>query len=256
MKKENIDQKKKWDKRADSYPRFSEKSSGIEDKVINITESAGVFFTGKTVLDIGCGTGRFTIRIAKKAAHVTGMDISGEMLNILLEDSLAEGLTNISTVCADWKDIRPEKTDIVMATLTPALRTEEDFQRMIDTAEEHVIYLGWVERRESAMIREIYSMHSVNPSGFNFPDTFSELLEKGEYGFRFFPVHDQWERTGTIDEISERLTESIREYGKEPDLKAIRQKILENSSDGKTVTYLTDVDLKLAIVSKINDALK
>src|SRR5438445_10832592 len=31
---------------------------------------------GKVVLDIGCGSGKFTLKIAKKAKQVTGIDIS------------------------------------------------------------------------------------------------------------------------------------------------------------------------------------
>ncbi|PLX70578.1 MAG: hypothetical protein C0602_03455 [Denitrovibrio sp.] len=250
MKKYNINQKEKWNKRAHSYPSFSEETSGVEERVISLAESAGVAIRDKTLLDIGCGTGRFTIRISKKASQVTAVDISENMLNILEEDARAEGLTNIKTLCADWKDTSPAKCEIVMATLTPALRTEHDFQRMLDTAEEHVIYLGWVQRKECPMIRDIYKTHNVDPTGFDFPGKFSDLLEKRTYDVQFFPVKDEWERTGSITEMTERLAQSIKEYGGEPDLNSIRQKLLENSTDGINITYITDVELKLAIISK------
>ncbi|PID23831.1 class I SAM-dependent methyltransferase [Sporosarcina sp. P7] len=42
--------------------------------------SAGVF--GKKVLDIGCGTGVLSAKLAKKGAYVTGIDLSAEMLEV------------------------------------------------------------------------------------------------------------------------------------------------------------------------------
>jgi len=124
----HIDQTKKWNKRADTYPRFSEQTSGIEDRVIGLAEKSGISFSGKTVLDIGCGTGRFTIRIAKKAKHVTGTDISENMLNIMREDMESEGLKNVEIVHADWTKFPDgRRWDITMATLTPALKGRGQF---------------------------------------------------------------------------------------------------------------------------------
>ncbi|MEJ2749998.1 MAG: class I SAM-dependent methyltransferase, partial [Anaerolineae bacterium] len=37
-------------------------------------------FTGKRVLEIGCGNGRLTWRYAEKAAHVTGIDPNADRI--------------------------------------------------------------------------------------------------------------------------------------------------------------------------------
>lgn len=47
---------------------------------------------GKRVLDIGCGTGNFSFKLAKRGYHVIGVDVSGEMLAIAKKRAAADGL--------------------------------------------------------------------------------------------------------------------------------------------------------------------
>jgi ubiquinone/menaquinone biosynthesis C-methylase UbiE len=47
---------------------------------------------GRHVLDMGCGTGRFTVPLARSGAVVTGLDISSSMLGVARRKLRAEGL--------------------------------------------------------------------------------------------------------------------------------------------------------------------
>lgn len=47
---------------------------------------------GELVLDIGCGTGSLALRLAERAARVTGIDISPQMLDMAREKVEAAGL--------------------------------------------------------------------------------------------------------------------------------------------------------------------
>ncbi|MEA1939165.1 MAG: class I SAM-dependent methyltransferase [Candidatus Caldatribacteriota bacterium] len=47
---------------------------------------------GMKVLDIGCGTGNFSVKLAKKGCKVTSIDLSDKMLNLAREKSAKENL--------------------------------------------------------------------------------------------------------------------------------------------------------------------
>lgn len=47
---------------------------------------------GMKVLDIGCGTGNFSIKLAKKGCKVTGIDLSDKMLRLAREKTEKKGL--------------------------------------------------------------------------------------------------------------------------------------------------------------------
>lgn len=53
------------------------------------------------VLDAGCGVGRHALRVAPRAAHVTGVDFSAEALRVLAEEAARRGITNVDVSTAD-----------------------------------------------------------------------------------------------------------------------------------------------------------
>ena len=72
-----------------------------------------------TVLDIGCGEGTITKKIAKKAKSVTGIDKSEGMLEELNRNAKEEKLDNINTIKMDINDLNYENIgdyDIVLAS--------------------------------------------------------------------------------------------------------------------------------------------
>ncbi len=58
-----------------------------------------------TALDIGCGTGRLVRALAAHCGHVTGIDISTEMIKRAREDNAH--LTNVEWVVGDGTGLRP-----------------------------------------------------------------------------------------------------------------------------------------------------
>ena len=72
-----------------------------------------------TVLDIGCGEGTITRKIAKKAKSVTGIDKSELMLEELNKKAEDENIVNIHTIQKDINDLDYDEIgdyDIVLAS--------------------------------------------------------------------------------------------------------------------------------------------
>jgi len=88
-----------WDAKAASFSSRN-RSSLYVDLFIKHLPLA----TCDSVLDIGSGPGTLALPIARSVKHVTAMDFSGGMLDLLHNAAVNENLDNISTVQCAWDD--------------------------------------------------------------------------------------------------------------------------------------------------------
>ncbi|MBI3596744.1 MAG: class I SAM-dependent methyltransferase [Nitrospirae bacterium] len=72
--------------------------------------------TGERVLDVGCGTGIYTLELARRDVHVVGVDPSMEMILIAREKVRQAGLKGY-VICgsAEALPFRPERFDLALA---------------------------------------------------------------------------------------------------------------------------------------------
>ncbi len=68
-----------------------------------------------TLLDVGAGTGRFALPLARQICSVTALDQSAAMLDVLEQKAAQAGVTNIHRLEAGWPDAPVEPHDIVLA---------------------------------------------------------------------------------------------------------------------------------------------
>ncbi len=85
-----------WDKTARKYAK-----SKIADKAgyrRSLARTADYLLPEDEVLEIGCGTGATALQHAPRVKHITGTDISGEMVAIATEKVLEDGRLNAEFV--------------------------------------------------------------------------------------------------------------------------------------------------------------
>jgi SAM-dependent methyltransferase len=155
------EKKNQWDEKARNYNRYSPDNSRFEAKVIHKIEELGIDFSQKNIIDVGAGTGAYTIRLAKKAHFVVAMDFSSQMLEVLKEDAIKEKVSNLKTQVSSWSDYELEQTfDIAFTTMSPALSNENDFLKFHKCAQTK-IYLGWAGQRDSDILQKLFEVHDT-----------------------------------------------------------------------------------------------
>lgn len=138
MKSEDRNREAFWDAKAKS---FSEKQNMLPDtipeKITQFLVDNNYLHRGTNILDIGGGSGRYAIPMARTAAQVTITDISAEMLKYAKENVLNSGVNNIDYSKLDIKTANIRKMgwagkyDLVFANMCPAISTATDLEKMI-----------------------------------------------------------------------------------------------------------------------------
>ena len=110
----------------DNIYKQCEKSPHQEPSVA--VEAAVEYLKKGTVLDLGAGSGRDSIFLAKKGFEVTSVDISPEGLSLLKETIEDEGLKNIQTVEADVAEFKPSlEYDNILCIFVLHFLKKQDF---------------------------------------------------------------------------------------------------------------------------------
>lgn len=134
------------------------------------------------VLELGCGSGRLTIPLARDGQHVAGVDISGDMLTLLRRKLAAEPdavARRVRLVQTDMRKIALDSEfDLILlpANNVSLLPTAEDRQVVFERAREHLAPGGWFAF-DSAMLepdrllrqnQDLVAFPASSPSGEQF----------------------------------------------------------------------------------------
>ena len=103
-----------WERRAKNYHRSTKETVTSDPLFLKLRQ---VVTQTTTVLDVGAGTGRFTLALAPYAQHITAVEPNAAMLHYLQQDASGEKLPNISSLLMSWQDAPTDLTaDIVVCS--------------------------------------------------------------------------------------------------------------------------------------------
>lgn len=129
-----------WDRRARRF-HSTTKDAVARDPLFHRLQS--VITSRMSVLDVGAGTGRFTLALAPAARHITAVEPNATMLGYLSHDASLQSLTNITSLQSTWQDA-PEglSADIVICShvLYPIFAIEPFLAKLYE-ATRHTCYI-------------------------------------------------------------------------------------------------------------------
>ena len=131
-----------WARRAEGYRKFTQEASGAGDPFIDCVLRH--LRPEDTVLDVGAGTGRHTIALARHAQRVIALDPSAAMLRFLREDADAQGLSNVEVIEGAWPETAAQAPEVDLAISAHVLYPIEDivpFLRALDSHAHRLCFL-------------------------------------------------------------------------------------------------------------------
>ena len=275
-----------WDKKSESYAKFSGELGNFGKRVFEILRGWGVSFAGKSVLDVGAGTGVYSLYLASLGAKVTAIDSSEGMLRELrrsaeefgiplqnvLNLSFAEfckrlsrdGFSNttgknfkiyprsqseISNSQAqearalNLKDATgknresenfkiPAVFDIAFLTMSPALKSERDFEAFLALGERK-IYLNWASERNSSMLAPLFERFGAGHKRLaSAAEKFEALLGARDINFKSEILAEKREQKRSLQEAVQNAAWHLHMDGAEASEREIEEILKKRAKDG------------------------
>ncbi|ABK83253.1 class I SAM-dependent methyltransferase [Campylobacter fetus] len=250
-----------WDDMSNSYPRYNDSAMKKDvNFVLNWCEEIGVRFEGKSIIDIGCGTGTVAIPLASKGAKVCGIDLSPGMLEVLENDAKTLGIDSlITTFISDWDSYEiKDKFDIVLTSLTPALHSDENVIKAFSAAKDIGIYVGWGDYKKSKFLDILIDSHKQTPQkpvrGCIKAAQFKDILDKNGILFKTTSFESSWENKLSMDQAINYSNAILKRCELIPDSKIIDE-VLAKFQQNDKVIISTDAQ-KSIILYAISDSAK
>ena len=278
--------KNSWDKKSESYAKFSGELGAFGKRVFEILRGWGVSFAGKSMLDVGAGTGIYSLYLASLGAKVTAIDSSEGMLrelrrsaeefgislqNVLnlsfaefcerlsrdgFRDTAGENFkiyprsqSEISNAQAqearalNFKDAAgknresenfkiPAVFDIAFLTMSPALKSTEDFEAFLALGERK-IYLNWVSERNSSMMTPLFERFGTGAKRLaTAAEKFEALLGARNIKFKSEILTERREQKRSLQEAVQNAAWHLHMDGAEASEREIEELLKKRAKSG------------------------
>ncbi len=127
-----------WGKMADQFEQnpFQERLRQRLKRTMDFLEKEKFRFKNSRIIDIGCGTGDFSLAFAKEGALVTALEPAESLLSRLTDKADKEKVAGIKPLQKEWDqawidgDIAAGTYDLAFASLNPGIRDPESLDKM------------------------------------------------------------------------------------------------------------------------------
>ncbi|WP_297997800.1 class I SAM-dependent methyltransferase [uncultured Campylobacter sp.] len=287
-----------WDKKSESYAKFSGELGDFGKRVFEILRGWGASFAGKSVLDVGAGTGVYSLYLASLGAKVTAIDSSEGMLrelrrsaeefgislqNVLnlsfaefyerlsrdgFADAAGENfkiyprsqseISNSQTQEAQALNLKdaasksresenfkiPAVFDIAFLTMSPALKSTEDFEAFLALGERK-IYLNWASERNSSMLAPLFERFGTGHKRLaSAAEKFEALLGARNIKFKSEILTERREQKRSLQEAVQNAAWHLYMDGAEASEREIEE-ILEKQAKGGMISDEIEASFKL-----------
>lgn len=208
-----------WDGRAEEFNSKISESKTIKQtkEVINYLEKKGVLEKDCSVLDIGCGPGKYTMAFAKKVKAVTGTDISSKMLTLAKGNAKNSGLDNTRFVQSSWAKANlstmgwEQNFDLVFASFCPGIDGPKALKKLVKASCKHCFISSFVTRKDRVLdgLKDRLGIKKT-PWGIQTYYSFNLLWNWGYYPEIIY--HDRtWSNDYDIDQMADNFLARLDE---------------------------------------------
>ncbi|MDR0648002.1 MAG: class I SAM-dependent methyltransferase [Synergistaceae bacterium] len=245
-----VDSSAFWDRRAEEWEHELRdnrvrKARG-ERRVrstVEFLQGHGLLNGEGEVIDIGCGLGRFVVAFSKAAGHVTGLDISPHMIECSAQLAASQRIKNVSFETCDFAEVDIDKNnwrsrfDLVFASITPALNSLADLEKMIAMSRAYCFSSNSVNAHEPVtedLLKDLFKIDlSLHWNGRQFYAMFNLLWLRGYFPLVTIFKESSEERVRPNRSLAVRIAEKYLHGAAEADLEKINDWLVKRTdSDG------------------------
>ncbi len=133
-------------------------------KVLAWLSGQGVEIRGKEILDIGAGTGNFTLPFLEQGGRVTALEPAKAVMEKLVAEVEKRHFRHIKYLYTPWEKIDPHASgmagsfDLVFASLVPGIRNTETLEHMITASRKWCFLCAFAGKRTSTARDELWQI--------------------------------------------------------------------------------------------------
>jgi SAM-dependent methyltransferase len=136
---------------------------------MNWLEGQGVQFENNYILDIGAASGVFSVPFAERGAHVTAVETSPPLVELLEENISSFAEDQVKIVPVPFEDIDVEAQgwnqayDLVFVLMSPVIHNWESVEKVLQCARKFCYISMPVLHTEHSIVKEIWPLVTGQP---------------------------------------------------------------------------------------------